>query len=81
LNPTFPHPNAHPPEISSQKLKKKKLIASIHKAIELKPNKLEINFSHKKVDKDLTFAMMIKKVEKKSWWGIKWGNIQIVGCF
>ena len=40
-----------------------KPVASIQTAIELKPNALELNFLHKNVDKDLNFAMMIKKVD------------------
>jgi len=41
-----------------------KPVASIQTATELKPNTLEMNFLHKNVGKDSTFAMMIKKVEK-----------------
>jgi len=40
-----------------------KPVASIQTAIELKPNALELNFLHKNVDRDLNFAMMIKKVD------------------
>jgi len=40
-----------------------KQVVSIQTAIELKPNTLETNFLHTNVGEDLTFAMMIPKVE------------------
>jgi len=49
FEPNIPASKCTPTRDSKPKVfQKKKLIASIHKAIELKPNKLEINFSHKK---------------------------------
>jgi len=40
-----------------------KPVASIQTAIQLRPNTLEANCLHRNVCENLTFAMMIKKIE------------------
>jgi len=58
-----------------------KPVVPIQTAMQLKPNALETNFLHKNVCEDLTFAMMIKKVETSFGGGSTGEKTLIAGVF